>query len=261
MSHNRIQKLLYEFVRGELDPQLARVVESHLATCDACFSEYQIIREALRMLPTPPMKPSEARSETFWREFVESVDNAVQRQRPPKVAANPVWDQLWSLFTFRRPALVVVGAMTVACVAIALWISSPDGPESTHRTAQTVWGVQPDSVRLELARYLRKSKVLLVGISNISAVHGERVDLSVEREAARTLIRQARYFDDTLSDERARQLVIALERILLELANIEQQADVPDVEIVRSGINQENMLFKIRMAESEFGPPENSRSN
>ena len=112
-------------------------------------------------------------------------------------------------------------------------------------------GVNSDPAQIALADYFRKSKILLVGISNISANKGERIDLSTERQAARELIQQARYLDNRFLDDRSQQLIKALERILLELANMEQHANVPDVEIVRSGIHDENMLFKIRMAESQ----------
>ena len=120
-------------------------------------------------------------------------------------------------------------------------------------------GLKPDSIRMELADYFRKSKVLLIGISNISIERGERLDVSTERRAARKLFQQARYLGAQAHDERSRVLIEALERILLELANMDQQADLPEVEIVRAGMHQENMLFKIRMAETEFSSPDNNQ--
>jgi len=39
-----------------------------------------------------------------------------------------------------------------------------------------------------------------------------------------------------------------MERILIELANLEEEADLPNVELIQSGIHRENLLFKIRMA-------------
>jgi len=116
-----------------------------------------------------------------------------------------------------------------------------------------------DPVRMELAEYYRKSKILLVGISNINPELGQSVDLAVERQVARQLIYQTRYLDSKQLDERSRALVRALERILIELANMEQQADLKDVDIIRAGIHQENMLFKIRMAESDYATAENNR--
>jgi hypothetical protein len=43
-----------------------------------------------------------------------------------------------------------------------------------------------------------------------------------------------------------------LEKILIQLENIKSQHDLPDVEIIRGGIHQENLLFKTRMAEARY---------
>ena len=52
-----------------------------------------------------------------------------------------------------------------------------------------------------------------------------------------------------------------LEKILIELANIEEHRDLPNVEIVRGGIRQENLLFKIRMAEAMYDSSEFTYAN
>jgi hypothetical protein len=36
---------------------------------------------------------------------------------------------------------------------------------------------------------------------------------------------------------------------------MEDRANVPDVEIIRTGIRNENMLFKIRMAVTQYNQP------
>jgi hypothetical protein len=66
------------------------------------------------------------------------------------------------------------------------------------------------------------------------------------------LVREARYLKQQPLDVRSRQLMNDLERILIELANTEEQNDLPNVEIIRGGIHQENLLFKIRMAEAMY---------
>ena len=50
----------------------------------------------------------------------------------------------------------------------------------------------------------------------------------------------------------AEKLIGDLEKILIELANIKEESGLPNVEIVRGGIHQENLLFKIRMAEAMY---------
>jgi hypothetical protein len=78
---------------------------------------------------------------------------------------------------------------------------------------------------------------------------GRSFDLSAEREVSRDLIKEARYLREQDIDRRSARLIEDLNKILIELANLEDEHDLPDVEIIRGGIHQENLLFKIRMAE------------
>ena len=43
-----------------------------------------------------------------------------------------------------------------------------------------------------------------------------------------------------------------MERILIELSNVEGHNDPSDMSIIRSGIHHENLLFKVRMAEARY---------
>jgi hypothetical protein len=103
-----------------------------------------------------------------------------------------------------------------------------------------------------MSQYLRKSKVLLIGIANLETEEGQPVDFSVEQRASRELVREARYLKQRALDPRVDQLVDAMSRILIELANLSDEQQIPNMEIVRSGIYQENLLFRIRMAEAVY---------
>ena len=80
----------------------------------------------------------------------------------------------------------------------------------------------------------------------------QQVDLSAERKYSRALLQEARYLKNQPMDNRSAKLIGDLEKILIQLANAKDQGDAPDVEIIRGGIHQENLLFKIRVAESVF---------
>jgi negative regulator of sigma E activity len=257
MRHSEVRRSLYEHARGELDASQAKAIEEHLAQCNKCFGEYQIVKEALRLVPVPSKRPSSERSPEFWGRFAATVDAKTQTAKKTVVATNPVLEELLSWFVYRRPLVAAyAGLALVAIVSLVVWSSGVWLRTPTEEYVQVLPDATVDPVRMELADYYRKSKILLVGISNIEPERGQRVDLTVEKEAAQRLVRQARYLDSKALDERSRALVRALQRILIELANMEQQADIPDVEIVRSGIHQDNMLFKIRMAESDYGVPQ-----
>ncbi len=257
MRHAEIRRSLYDFVRGELDAAQAKAIDEHLARCNRCFAECQIVKEALRLVPVPSGSPSSERSPEFWNRFASTVDAKARIVKKSAVTTNPVFEGIPALITYRRPLVAAfAGAAIVVVVSLVIWSSGVMQQPTVESYSQVVRDVEADPVRVELANYYRKSKMLLVGISNIEPESGQRIDLTVEKTAARRLVQQARYLDSDALDERSRALVRALERILIELANMEQQSDVPDVEIVRTGIRSENMLFKIRMAETDFTSPQ-----
>jgi hypothetical protein len=258
MRHRDAQTLMYEYERGELTPPQAKALEDHVAHCDRCFAELQILRETVRLVPPAAKKPSDERSEDFWARFVEQVDQKTHSEQRQSITTLPFWDEIWAGLLLRRPQLIAA-AGALAVIALVLVVTMPLVERAPEEPMGLVGGVQSDSLRIELANYFRTSKILFVGISNMPLERGEYVDFTAERQVARKLVRQARMLDNRVDDERSRQLIKAMERILIELANMEQRADVPDIEIVRSGMHQENMLFKIRMAETEFSALDNKR--
>jgi len=251
MRHRDVRNILYEFARDELDVAPKKQVEQHLAGCDRCFAELQVLKEGMRLVRQQRRKPSQEQSETYWRNFAIQVERRIQTSGARRPRRYRFWQEAEWLFLIRRPYTIALAtSLAIVIMAALLWYGRvfPTLMESGIEPA----GVPVQAVNQELSDYFRKSKILLVGISNISVPEGQRVDISVEREAARALIVQARYLDQQQIDERAQYLVRALEKILIELANLENEADLPDVEIVRAGIYQENMLFKIRMAEATY---------
>jgi hypothetical protein len=255
MRHRDVKELLYEYIRGELDAGRSKQIQEHLARCNRCFAEYQILKEGVRIVPRRQMRPSEKRAEGFWHNFPLDVEERLQVARRRMGIRRRFWDEAEWFFLFQRPyAIALSTSVALVVLAAILWFGRIS-PIVTEPPTLTSPPTEAQRVDAAVGDYLRRSKILLVGITNMTGPEGQPVDLSVEREAARGLLRQARYLDRQSLDERSRQLIMALERILIELANMKQQADLPDVEIVRSGIHQENMLFRIRMAELAYEKP------
>lgn len=269
MRHGDIQLLLYEYLNDELSSQDRAAVDDHLSTCTDCARELKSLREALALLPPPVTPPSEERAGEFWNAFASSVVEKIAEQK--RARKNPFVELIDLLedVLLLRPRLVyaVIGSAAVLFVALAIWTLYP-------RTNVDVAGNMPklDSVSLEhksqpvtfvrdpqllvpdrrVSQYFRKSKMLLVGLTNMKTERGEPLDFSSERRLSRDLIREARYLRQQPLDGRSRRLMSDLEKILIELKNVEERSDLPDIDIIRSGIHQENLLFKIRMAEAMF---------
>jgi hypothetical protein len=43
-----------------------------------------------------------------------------------------------------------------------------------------------------------------------------------------------------------------MEKVLIKLSNIREQTEFPELAIIRSGIERENLLFKIRITETLY---------
>jgi hypothetical protein len=146
---------------------------------------------------------------------------------------------------------VLAGGLVIILLAVGVWMSIPSfvgerGPEGTQLP------VMPVASKTAVEDYFTSSRMLLIGIANMSPEQGKPIDLSVERSAARSLVRQARLLSTEPVDERSQELIRDLERILIELANLEETADVPGIELIRTGVREQNLLFKIRMAENQM---------
>lgn len=261
-KHNDIQNSLYDYIRGELDESRRKEIEAHISSCDRCYAEHQILKEGVRLFPAPQTNPSAEKSEAYWHDFALTVEQRIQSGEKKRTSTNPLWETIESLFTYRKSYVATfAGGMAVVLLALILWSSTRILQKEEKQLAEGGLTTPAQLVRDELGNYFSKSKNLFVGITNIKMERGERVDLSVERTAARSLILQARYLNEQTTDARAQQLLQDLERILIELANMEEQVDLPDVELLRTGIRQENMLFKIRMAEERFSQPKKNSEN
>lgn len=252
MNHREIRTRLYEYIRGEVDEHLKKEMDEHLRGCNRCYAELQVLKEGARLVQPPRTKPSDERSEAFWHNFTVNVEQRIKSAEKKAVVSNPLWETLESLFVYRRPAFLgVLGGLALVVLLLSVIPFNRTVEQSEMMTKESLQ-TAVQQVDYEVGDYLRKSKILLVGIANMHSGDVGKVDLSVERQVAQSLVQQARTIDSRELDQRSKVLIQALEKILIELANLEDRADVPDVELIRSGIRQENMLFKIRMAEGNY---------
>ena len=243
--------MLFDYLSGEVPREETASLEEHLARCAACREDLRILREAIDLLPGTGTPPSEERDEQFWTSFPARVEERISESRRPYTSfiANAA-DRITSFIHYNGTPLVA-GSGALALIAFALLMFRP-AQETEPARAETHEGaaLTPEPEAVKLHNYLKKSRVLLVGVSNLRAGGKTPIDLSVERRESRELVHEARNLKRNSLDARSAKLVGDLEKILIELANSDERHDVPDVEIIRSGIRHNNLLFKIRMTES-----------
>ena len=243
--------MLFDYLSGELPREETAPLEEHLAQCAACRKDLRILREAIDILPGAGPPPSEERDEQFWTSFPARVEERISAERRAHTSFfADAADRITSFIHFNGTPLVAgSGALALIALALLLFRPAPEaGPAAPDRHAGAAITPEPETVKLH--NYLKRSRVLLIGVTNLRAGPETPIDLSVERRESRELVGEARNLKRNTLDARSAKLVGDLEKILIELANSDERHDAPDVEIIRSGIRHNNLLFKIRMTES-----------
>jgi hypothetical protein len=245
--------MLFDYLSGEIPREEQAGREVHLARCAACREDLRILREAVELLPRETAPPSEERDEQFWMSFPARVEERIRagRKTGTSLIADAA-DRITSFIHFNGAHLLAgSGALAMIALAVLLFRAAP-APETGPAAAETA---APPTITLEregvkLHNYLKKSRVLLIGVSNLRTDGPTPIDLSMERRQSRELVHEARDLNRHALDARSAKLVGDLQKILIELANSDERHEAPDVEIIRSGIRHNNLLFKIRMTES-----------
>lgn len=274
-GHSEVQLSLYDYLDGTLDEKQRESVEGHLRSCNACTEDLRRMQEALSLVGRPERTASDARSEEFWATFAAAVEGRIQRRRKMKFSLADLRDLVRSYFFFRRGSFALAGLAVAVLVLAMVLVNRPEATrevvfvdssrsmsiplerrtedalrtdneqpaasESLSQPRHATSALEPPlRVRYadnRMSQYLRKSKVLLIGIANLETDGGQPVDFSVEQRASRELVREARYLKQRPLDPEVDQLVDAMSRILIELADISEEQQIPNMEIVRSGIH------------------------
>lgn len=231
------QLILYRY--GEPQDAARETIERHLATCSGCRSEYERLR---RVLATVDEQAVPERSEEY-------VGEVWRRLRPGLAKARLGHRVVWSWFGLPRWAGVgAVAALVVVAFAVGrLWRGHPvQTPESV--SAQ----IRDRILLVAVGDHLERSQMVLVELVNTQA-RGE-VDISREERRAEDLLADNRLYRQTamrVGEPGLANLLDELERVLAEVANSPSEVSAPQLESLRRRIEDQGILFKMRVVGTE----------
>ncbi len=248
--HTEFKYLLCESLTGSLTPEEQDRLARHLSHCSECAALLRDL-EAMPPLERPDGAPDLQRSPEYWDSFPSMVEARIRRRRQEPTFVDSLRDA-FSVLTRPRAIGAVSGAFALLLIGFFLWQRPASvgekPPGQSVAQAPTAHPTQP--VRMD--RYLQRSKTLLVGLNNLPDTKGMPIDLDAERNVSRELVREARELKQQPMDTRAARLIEDLEKIQIAVANMNARRVRPDLEVVRSGIREQNLLFKVRMAEALY---------
>jgi len=253
---------ILEALSGDLAPEQNDAVERHLAECPACRSHYSETRIALKSMN---LRGNYDPGEDFWNNYWDrlqarmaaegSPENAVVRPRPTK-----------SRSLFGLPSWVPLAVAATALLTIGIFIGrNVHQPEfqagkfgSSGSSVVLPAAVSPD-LSGRTSHYLERSKRVLLTVVNFTTdpkdLYG--LNLPAQRKASEALVREAAALKTELRESKERQLerlVGELERILLQIANLDEGDGLAAVDIIKAGAESSDILFKIDLAEIKAAP-------
>ena len=268
MNCRQCEDLFVEALYGELEPEARRRFDTHLESCAGCAQTYVRMQSTLDVMERREQPdPGHAYWDGFWNRLSARMEREEEGRR------RRGW--LGRLFPSLPDATVrwayrgVVAALLIVFGAVAGRVMIPGtetGPESgaggEPRIAVIESGGGGDAVQTAAEacarQYIEDSQVLLLALVRFDpGTEGEYLsDWSAEKKRSRELVSQAGSLKDNLNDpgqRRLRELVKELELIMMQIANIESAADSESVELIRSSVNDRDVMLKINLEKLRGG--------
>jgi hypothetical protein len=219
-------------------------VSEHLAMCETCRSEYQVLQNVLNSVDSLPVPERLSDYEaTVWRRLAPRL----------KFRGKPKWG--W-LAGWGWPVRQWAGASAmVALVIAAYWAGRGSQNRSVEPEMRPSGEARAAVLRLALSDHLERSSMILSELANaeLGAGASRRLDISFEQRAAQDLVESNRLYRQTAmsaGDSQTADLLEDLERVLLEIAHSAAALTNQDLEELNRQIDVREILFKVKVFES-----------
>ena len=249
MNHDEIKNLFVGALYGELTADEKQKFDDHLAACTACAAEFKQLQETLAVMGQRKRdEPDEAYWSNYWQQLRAKLGEPAESRTKifnlfPKSIHVPAW-------------AYGVAALFLVFFGVYLGRNYFASHETVSATSTPPIGTQPpvaaasDTLNDQALAYLERSRNLLIGMVNVDSASSP--GLVRQQQVSRQLIDQASFLKVALNkpdQQLLRQLILDLEVILLQLANVEVKPGVPAVELVKRGIDRKSILLKINLEE------------
>jgi hypothetical protein len=237
----------------------AAAVERHLEACRQCRDEYAALERVLGLVETGLVtshvpEPAASYERQVWmhveRRITEDAANRASRR----------WWMFWRAEGLGGYGLVpqlALAATIVLLLAGSFFIdrtvrpSSPGAPlrPSISPAGETAGNARGRVLFAAVGEHLQRSELMLVEFNNVEA--DGPIDLTPQQAWAEDLVSENRLYRQSAADAGEAQMVSMLddlERVLLEVAHAPERADGEELQRLRTRLDTQDLLFKVRVA-------------
>jgi len=251
------QKWYIEAFYNELNEKQKRLFKDHLRKCPECSAEFSRFTATLNDMGNY-IRPEPV--DQYWNSYWDKLSSRIETVQAVPSSVRKWWERLIR-YIFRepsriyRPAIALTAVLFIGILIGKTFFSRPYLPQEQTSISYAP-PVQPDFAQLLAERYLDRAKLVLLGIVNYDthAVPQFKPSFERQKQISRELIDQSDLLKRQLSSAehlRLLDLISELEVTLLQIANLEADYDLQEVEIIQSGAERKALLFKINLNEIE----------
>lgn len=255
-----IQHLMVDALFGDIDTEGEVQLTRHMDTCASCS---QMFAEMQSTLTVTKQVVEELPPDSYWAGFQQRLDERISaEQRRKNIMDLNAWGaRLRRMFTLpARPQFTFAYQFGLAVVLIAVGIligrygftnNSASNSLATNEDVDST-AIRALHVASQTESYLNRSSILLLGLVNhdVESDGDTILNFDRKRDAANTLVEDAVVLKASLNASGEAQLLMLveeLEKILLQIANLELQEDIPGIEMIQDGIEGRALLLKINL--------------
>jgi anti-sigma factor RsiW len=248
--HLSDEDLLLDYY-GEATAGQRAEIREHLKACAECRALDRELRGVLALVASEPVPEAPVGFEQqMWARIEPHIqatgETAFTR---PAVGLRPD-TTLWR-FEFPRWGL----AASAAALAVAsFWLGRVwDAPAPSVATVTDARAVSERMLRNEVEEHLERSQRVLLELAN--ADDSAPVVLAGNRERAADLVAAGRLYRrsvEDIGDAETRDLLEAVERVLVEIANGPDVESSNDLSEVRARISDQDLIFRLRLMTAEM---------
>jgi anti-sigma-K factor RskA len=239
--HATEEELILKYY-GESDDQR---LEAHISSCTQCTRALDELRAVLSLVDAQPLaEPLAGLEQRVWARVKPAIAGQTSR---------------WSRWFAGAPAWALAGGLAVVVVAafIAGRATRPDVALPANSTATVATTSTPSQsnerlMTVAVGDHLDQSQMVLMELLNGDA---RPIDLGNEQERARDLVAANRLYRQIAvreGDQGIGEVLDALERVLVEIANAPPDVSARELKALRDDIVQRGILFRLRVVTSEM---------
>ncbi len=235
MNHPNEDELVLHYY-GELDAAGSARTEQHLGSCLECRHGYTRLQRVMAIVDTVP-EPV----------LPDGFERTVWARLQPNLPSSAGW-RTWLSFS---PVHLAWASAVVLLVSVAFYAGRMTHREKARVEVAAGAELREQVLLADLGEHLDRSQAMLVDL--VTNDEAGMVDVSTERARAFELVAANRLYRQTAAatgEARVTELLDQLEQLLVELAASPDTLSADEIDSVRTRIDDNGLLFKVRVLSS-----------